>query len=69
MSNINICDLKVCFLGYFLELGVLLDMMGCVFDGLGCLKDNGLELLFEKKLDINGEVINLVVCDYFDEFI
>lgn len=44
-------------------------MIGWVFDGLGCLKDNGLEILFEKYLDINGEVINLVVWDYLDEFI
>ena len=68
-SNINIRDSKVRFLGHPLELGVSPDMMGRVFDGLGRLKDNGPELLPEKKLDINGEVINPVARDYPDEFI
>ena len=35
-------------------------MIGRVFDGLGRPKDNGPEILPEKYLDINGEVINPV---------
>lgn len=44
-------------------------MIGRVFDGLGRPKDNGPEILPEKYLDINGEVINPVARDYPDEFI
>lgn len=68
-SGINIRDSKVRFLGHPLELGVSEDMVGRVFDGLGRPKDNGVDILPEKKVDINGEVINPVSRDYPDEFI
>lgn len=68
-SGINLRDSKVRFLGRPLELGVSLDMMGRVFDGLGRPKDNGPEILPEKMMDVNGEVINPVARDYPDEFI
>ncbi len=68
-SNINIRDSKVRFLGHPLELRGFARYDGARFDGLGRLKDNGPELLPEKKLDINGEVINPVARDYPDEFI
>jgi V/A-type H+-transporting ATPase subunit B len=68
-SGINIRDSKVRFLGHPLELGVSEDMMGRIFDGLGRPKDNGIDILAEKMVDINGEVINPVARDYPDEFI
>ncbi|MBO0439416.1 V-type ATP synthase subunit B [Candidatus Enterococcus ikei] len=68
-SGINLRDSKVRFLGHPLELGVSEDMVGRIFDGLGRPKDNGPEILSEKMVDINGEVINPVARDYPDEFI
>ena len=68
-AGINLRDSKVRFLGHPLQLGVSEDMVGRVFDGLGRPKDNGPEILPEKMLDINGEVINPVARDYPDEFI
>ncbi|WP_086444558.1 V-type ATP synthase subunit B [Candidatus Enterococcus lemimoniae] len=68
-SGINLRDSKVRFLGHPLELGVSEDIVGRIFDGLGRPKDNGLEILPEKMVDINGEVINPVARDYPDEFI
>lgn len=68
-SGINLRDSKVRFLGHPLELGVSEDMVGRIFDGLGRPKDNGPEILPEKMVDINGEVINPVARDYPDEFI
>lgn len=68
-SSINLRDSKVRFLGHPLELGVSEDMVGRIFDGLGRPKDNGPEILPEKMVDINGEVINPVARDYPDEFI
>ncbi|MGX7201710.1 V-type ATP synthase subunit B [Enterococcus plantarum] len=68
-SGINLRGSKVRFLGHPLELGVSEDMVGRIFDGLGRPKDNGPEILPEKMVDINGEVINPVARDYPDEFI
>ncbi|MGM0216115.1 V-type ATP synthase subunit B [Enterococcus sp. AZ109] len=68
-SGINLEQSTVRFLGHPLELAVSEDMIGRVFDGLGRPKDNGPEILPEKKLDINGEVINPMARDYPDEFI
>ncbi len=68
-SNINLRDSQVRFLGHPLELGVSEDMLGRVFDGMGRIKDKGAQLLPEKKININGEVINPAVRDYPDEFI
>lgn len=68
-SNMNLKDSSVRFLGHPLELAVSEDMIGRVFDGLGRPKDNGPEILPEKMVDINGEVINPMARDYPDEFI
>lgn len=68
-GNINLRDSQVRFLGHPLELGVSEEMLGRVFDGMGRLKDQGAPLLPEKKVNINGEVINPAVRDYPDEFI
>lgn len=68
-SGINLKESTARFLGHPLELGVSEDMVGRVFDGLGRPKDGGPEILAEKNVDINGEVINPVSRDYPDEFI
>ncbi|MGI6155092.1 MAG: V-type ATP synthase subunit B [Enterococcus lemanii] len=68
-SGINLRDSTVRFLGHPLQLGVSEDMVGRIFDGLGRVRDGGAEILPEKRMDINGEVINPVSRDYPDEFI
>lgn len=44
-------------------------MIGCIFDGLGNFIDKGLKIIFEKRVDINGFLINFVLRDYLLEFI
>lgn len=68
-TGINLKGTKVKFLGKPLEIGVSEDMLGRVFDGMGRAKDNGPEIIPEKRLDINGEAINPVARDYPSEFI
>lgn len=68
-TGINLRDTKVRFLGRPLELGVSPDMIGRIFDGLGRPKDDGPEIIPEKKVDTNGVPINPVARDYPDEFI
>ena len=68
-AGINLKNTKVKFLGKPLEIGVSEDMLGRVFDGMGRAKDNGPDIIPEKRLDINGEAINPVARDYPSEFI
>ena len=68
-TGINLKGTKVKFLGKPLEIGVSEDMLGRVFDGMGRPKDNGPNIIPEKRLDINGEAINPVARDYPSEFI
>jgi V/A-type H+/Na+-transporting ATPase subunit B len=68
-AGINLKDSKVRFLGKTLELGVSMDMLGRVFDGLGSPKDGGPKIIPEKRLDIAGEPINPVARNYPSEFI
>ena len=68
-SGINLKNTTVRFLGRPLELGVSLDMIGRIFDGLGRPKDNGPSIIPEKKINTNGAPINPVTRDYPDEFI
>lgn len=44
-------------------------MMGRVFDGLGKPKDDGPQIIPEKRIDVNGEAINPMARDFPDEFI
>ena len=44
-------------------------MMGRVFDGLGKPKDDGQQIIPEKRIDVNGEAINPMARDFPDEFI
>lgn len=68
-AGINLAESKVRFLGHGIELGVSVDMLGRVFDGLGRPADNGPEILPEEKRNINGTPMNPAARDYPDEFI
>jgi Archaeal/vacuolar-type H+-ATPase subunit B len=68
-SGINLRDSKVRFSGKPMELGVSIDMLGRVFDGLGNPKDGGPRIIPEKKVNINGDPINPAARDYPSEFI
>ncbi len=68
-AGINLAGSKVRFLGHAQELGVSRDMLGRVFDGLGNPKDNGPDILPDKRLDINGLPMNPAARNYPDEFI
>ncbi len=57
-TNLNLTDSSVRFLGETMKLGVSLDMLGRVFDGLGRPRDNAPPIVPEKKLDISGAAIN-----------
>ncbi|MDD2362783.1 MAG: V-type ATP synthase subunit B, partial [Oscillospiraceae bacterium] len=68
-TGINLSNSKVRFLGRQMELGVSIDMLGRVFDGLGRPIDDGPELLPEQRLDINGTPMNPAARSYPQEFI
>lgn len=68
-AGINLKDSKVRFLGRALTLGVSEDMLGRVFDGLGNPKDDGPNIIPDKRVDIEGEPINPYSRDYHSEFI
>ena len=68
-TGINLSDSRIRFLGKQLELGVSMDMLGRVFDGLGRSIDGGPELIPEQRLDVNGLPINPVARQYPEEFI
>lgn len=67
--GINLKNSKVRFLGKSLELGVSMDMLGRIFDGLGRPKDGGPKIIPDKRVDVEGEPINPVSRDYPSEFI
>ncbi len=68
-QGLKISSSKARFLGHGIELGVSLEMLGRVFDGMGKAKDGGAEIIPDKRMDINGEPINPAARDYPDEFI
>ena len=53
-AGMNLKESKVRFLGHGNQLGVSLDMLGRVFDGMGRPIDGGAEIIPEEYLDING---------------
>ncbi len=57
------------FLGHSIELGVSMELLGRVFDGMGNPRDGGPALIPEKRMDINGEPLNPAARDYPNEFI
>ncbi len=67
--GLDVLGAKVRFLGRTQELGVSPDMLGRIFDGAGRPRDNGPQIIAQKRLDINGNPINPVSRDYPSEFI
>lgn len=65
----NPAETTVRFLGRGLELGVSRDMLGRVFDGLGRPRDDGPEIVPDKRVPIYGPPINPVSRDFPDDFI
>jgi len=68
-SGIDVKNSTVRFLGRPLELGVSPDLLGRVFSGLGAPKDDGPDIIADKRLDINGRPINPFARDFPNEFI
>ncbi len=68
-AGINLSNSKVRFLGRSMQLGVSIDMLSRVFDGLGRPIDGGSEVLPEKRMDINGLPMNPAARNYPQEFI
>ena len=68
-AGINLRDAKIRFLGHPLQLGVSVDMLGRVFNGMGEPIDGGPALLADKYMDINGLPMNPAARDYPNEFI
>ncbi|MDL2237525.1 V-type ATP synthase subunit B [Christensenellaceae bacterium OttesenSCG-928-K19] len=68
-AGINLENSKVRFLGHGIELGVSEDMLGRVFDGMGHPIDGGVDIIPEKRMDINGLPMNPTARVYPEEFI
>ena len=68
-AGINLSNSKVRFLGHGIELGVSEDMLGRVFDGLGHPKDGKVDIIPEKRMDVNGVPMNPAARNYPEEFI
>jgi len=67
--GLDVLGSKVRFLGRTQEIGVSPDLLGRIFDGAGRPRDNGPQILAEKRLDINGNPINPSARAYPSEFI
>ena len=65
----NLKESKVRFLGHGNQLGVSLDMLGRVFDGMGRPIDGGAEIIPDRYMDINGLAMNPAAREYPSEFI
>ncbi|KPJ52905.1 ATP synthase subunit B [candidate division TA06 bacterium DG_24] len=68
-TGIDVTKSKVKFLGKGIELGLSMDMLGRVFDGLGRPIDKGPKIIPERRADINGAPLNPYARDYPNEFI
>lgn len=68
-QGIKMSTSKARFLGRSIQIPVSIDMLGRVFDGMGKPRDDGAEIIAEKRLDINGQPINPAARNYPDEFI
>jgi V/A-type H+-transporting ATPase subunit B len=68
-AGLNAESSKVRFLGRCIELGVSIDILGRVFDGLGRPIDNGPQIIPDKRIDINGIPMNPAARNYPSEFI
>jgi len=68
-TGIDVFKSRVRFLGKGIELGLSVDILGRVFDGLGRPIDDGPKILPDKRVDINGSPINPYARLYPSEFI
>lgn len=68
-AGMNLKESKVRFLGHGNQLGVSLDMLGRVFDGMGRPIDDGAEIIPDRYMDINGLAMNPAAREYPSEFI
>ncbi|MBL7075259.1 V-type ATP synthase subunit B [candidate division KSB1 bacterium] len=68
-SGVDVYKSRIRFMGKGIELGVSLDMLGRVFDGMGHPIDGGPRIIPEKRLDISGNPTNPYARDYPSEFI
>jgi len=67
--GMDVPECKVRFMGRGVELGLSLDLLGRVFNGLGLPIDDGPPVIPEKRADINGAPINPYARNYPNEFI
>ena len=67
--GLDVLGAKVRFLGRTQELAVSADLLGRIFDGAGRPRDNGPQIIAQKRLDINGNPINPTARAYPSEFI
>lgn len=68
-AGINLSNSKVRFIGRTMELGVSMDMLSRVFDGLGHPIDGGPDIIPDERRDVNGTPMNPVARQYPQEFI
>lgn len=57
-SGIDTKNTRVRFTGETMKLGVSLEMLGRIFNGVGKPIDNRADIIAEKRIDINGNAIN-----------
>jgi len=67
--GLDVQNARVRFLGRTQELAVSPDLVGRIFDGAGRPRDDGPQIIAEKRLDINGDPINPSSRAYPSEFI
>ncbi|PIS30894.1 V-type ATP synthase subunit B [Candidatus Saganbacteria bacterium CG08_land_8_20_14_0_20_45_16] len=67
--GLEIKSTKVRLKGRGLELNASPDILGRVFSGLGKPIDNAPQVIPDKKLDINGKVLNPYARDYPNDFV
>ena len=68
-EGINVDRSTVRFLGKPMELALSPEILGRVFNGIGEPKDDGPEILAEKRMNINGNPINPYARNFPNEFI
>lgn len=68
-TGMDVTKCRVRFLARGIEIGLSMEVLGRVFDGLGRPIDGGPKILAEKSYDINGNPINPFARDYPEEFI
>ena len=68
-EGLNVDHSTVRFLGKPMELALSPEILGRVFNGTGRPKDDGPEILAEKRMNINGNPINPYARNFPNEFI